>query len=176
MVFKTARCALAHDKPGLAALVAAALGFALGACSGSTRSDDPGTTGAPRTVRAPSAPASPALVPELPDVSDDDRDGDRIDDALFERLAERNPVDIEVILNGPALQRHLDAFVSLGGQVRHVFAAVSYGWTGRIAPSELGALRDDLGRDLRLIAAPKASLLFLDEATRTCRVRPIWVS
>lgn len=150
-------------------LIAAGLVFALCACSGVTRPEEREGPGAPDTPRVP---APPTLVPELPDVSDLDRDSDRIDDALS--TSDDGSVSIEVILNGPTLPRHLDAFLKLGGRVRHVFSAVSYGWTGSITHRELRALRDELGSDLRLLAAPKATALFLDEATRTGRVRPVW--
>ena len=122
------------------------------------------------------APPAPNVPPELPDVSDRDVDGDRIDDAFTSITGPQDSVALEVILNTPTLQRQLDAFVQLGGQVRHVFRAVSYGWTGSLPRTRLSALRADLGSDLRLIAAPKATTLFLDEATRTGRVRPVWAA
>ncbi len=55
-------------------------------------------------------------------------------------------LSVEVILNRPTLQRHLDAFLRLGGQVRHVFAAVSYGWTGSIAQADLRTFARRTGR------------------------------
>ena len=150
-----------------------ALAATLSACSGSVSNGDPGMPGAePSAV----APTPPLIVPELPDVSDSDRDADRIDDAFQSQSDEGDAVSLEVVLNAPTLQRHLDAFVALGGHVEHVFRAVSYGWTGTLAHAQLSALRDELGSDLRLIAAPKQVSLFLDEATRTGRVRPVWAA
>ncbi len=174
MVLKTDRRAAPKANLVLGSLRASGLALALYACSGGTRADDPYAPGAARPAAgsAAVAPAPPTLVPELPDVSNLDRDGDRIDDALS--TSDRDVASIEVILDGPTLQRHLDAFVKLGGQVRYVFGAVSYGWTGSIAHTALRALRDELGSDLRLLAAPKSTVLFLDEATRTGRVRPVW--
>ena len=182
MVPKTARAVgNANSCRGTAIASALALAFALTGCSGSgpTASDTQGAPDAGQGVPPAStalAPPPPAIAPELPDVSDRDRDHDHIDDALSTNGRDRDRDDIEVILNGPAVQRHLDAFVRLGGLVQHVFSDVSYGWTGSIAHGELAALRDELGSDLRLVAAPKPTILYLDEATRTGRVRPIWAS
>ncbi len=181
MVLQTAGRAAVNDNPKFGSRAASGLllALALTACSGgapeSSAAPDAGPGGGP-TNPAPLAPAAPSIAPQLPDVSERDQDGDRIDDAFSASRAEGDLENVEVILNGPTLQRHLDAFVQLGGQVRHVFTALSYGWTGRIARARLDALRDELGEDLRLIAAPKPTVLFLDEATRTGRVRPIWAT
>ena len=173
MLDKTAeRAAPRHSLCSSACAVAwLACAAALSACSGSVSSDEPGST---QVAPAAIAPAPPLVVPELPDVSDSDHNRDRIDDAFQEQPDEGGSANLEVILNAPTLQRHLDAFVRLGGQVEHVFRAVSYGWTGTLAREKLNALRDELGADLRLLAAPKPVSLFLDEATRTGRVRPVW--
>jgi len=146
------------------------LAAALSACSGSVSS------GAPDAEPSAVAPTPPLIVPELPDVSDSDRDADRIDDAFLGQSGDGSAVSLEVVLNAPTRQGHLDAFVALGGHVEHVFRAVSYGWTGTLARARLSSLRDELGPDLRLIAAPKQVSLFLDEATRTGRVRPVWAA
>ena len=181
MALQTAGRAVAKDNSPSVPRAARALllAIALSACSGgapeSSGAPDAGPS-APPANTAPSAPAAPSIAPALPDVSERDHDGDRIDDAFSTSQGESDPADVEVILNGPTLQRHLDAFVQLGGQVRHVFTALSYGWTGRIAHARLEALRVELGDDLRLVAAPKPTVLFLDEATRTGRVRPIWAT
>ncbi|MEI9941090.1 MAG: S8 family serine peptidase [Pseudomonadota bacterium] len=147
------------------------LAATLSACSGSMSSSDASETEATPTT---SVPAPPLIAPELPEVSDSDRDRDRIDDAFQAQADDGGSVSLEVILNAPTLPRHLAAFTSVGGRVEHVFRAVSYGWTGTLARNQLSALRDELGSDLRLIAAPKPVSLFLDEATRTGRVRPVW--
>jgi len=148
-----------------------ALAATLAACSGSIVSDDPGSSWlAPAAI----APPPPQIVPQLPDASENDRDGDRIDDAFQAEADGADSLSLEVILNAPTRQADLDRFVDLGGRVEHVFRAVSYGWTGTLPREQLSALRDQLAADLRLIAAPKALSLFLDEATRTGRVRPIW--
>jgi len=174
MLDKTAeRAAPGHSLCSRACAVAWLACAALTACSGSVSSDEPGSS---QVAPAAIAPTPPLVVPELPDVSDSDHNRDRIDDAFQEQPDEGGSANLEVILNAPTLQRHLDAFVRLGGQVEHVFLAVSYGWTGTLAREKLNALRDELGTDLRLLAAPKPVSLFLDEATRTGRVRPVWAA
>jgi len=174
MVDKTAERAALGDKlrSSVRAVGRLLLAGTLSACSGSVTSGDPGPPGVAPAV---SAPVPPLVAPELPDVSDSDRDRDRIDDA-FQSQPDDGAVSLEVILDAPTLQRHLDAFIGMGGHVEHVFRAVSYGWTGTLARHKLSTLRDELGADLRLIAAPKPVSLFLDEATRTGRVRPIWAA
>lgn len=143
------------------------------ACSGSPSSGDSGSA---ETGTNLPLPAAPPVAPELPDVSDRDRDGDRIDDAFRAQAGASGEVSVEVILNAPTSRRHLDAFVARGGHVEHVFRAVSYGFLGSLPSQRLSALRDELGSELRLIAAPTPVSLLLDEATRTGRVRPVWAA
>jgi subtilisin family serine protease len=154
-----------------------ALAFAAG-CSGvGSTSDDPVSAGSSApTQSAPtqSAPtqSAPTATPELPDMSDRDRDRNRIDDA-FARL--NTPLtDIEVMLRRPTTPAQLASFEREGGHVRHVFVAVSYGWSGTVPRANLNALAASLGSSLYFIAQPRVVVPLLDEATRTGRVRPVW--
>jgi subtilisin family serine protease len=81
-----------------------------------------------------------------------------------------------VILLHPAEGAELSMFAGHGGQVDHVFSAVSYGWSGSVPRANLSALRDGLGAALHFIAAPRVVLPLLDEATRTGRARPVWAA
>jgi subtilisin family serine protease len=116
--------------------------------------------------------SAPLVTPELPDMSDRDRDANRIDDAFVN--AKSPLVDVEVMLRQPTAPSQLAAFERQGGHVRHVFVAVSYGWSGSMPRANLSALAASLGSALYFIAAPRVVVPLLDEATRTGRVRPVW--
>src|SRR5450755_479966 len=122
----------------------------------------------------PSGPVAntPTRPPELPNMSERDRDGNRIDDEL-ERSA-KLVLDLEVILKQPATASQLASFAGRGGHVRHVFVAVSYGWSGSLPRASLALLHSDLGSALHFVAASRKVVPLLDEATRTGRVRPVW--
>ncbi len=128
------------------------------------------------SASAPGAlvPSAPALRPELPNMSVRDRDGNRIDDELERGTS--SLLDLEVILKQPTTSTQLASFARLGGRVRHVFVAVSYGWSGSLPRASLLALHSELGPALHFIAASRAVVPLLDEATRTGRVRPVWAA
>ncbi|HEY1536684.1 MAG TPA: S8 family serine peptidase, partial [Polyangiaceae bacterium] len=155
------------------------LAFVAG-CSGLGERDDDqstATAGAAAVAGASSGasalvPSVPARRPELPNMSDRDRDGNRIDDEL--ERAKSALLDLEVILKEPSTPSQLASFVRRGGRVRHVFVAVSYGWSGSLPRASLVALSRELGPALHFIAASHPVVPLLDEATRTGRVRPVW--
>jgi subtilisin family serine protease len=163
-----------------AALTTLVLLPTIAACSSAYESDTTlgGETaqnnGAAGAGSAVGVPPPPLVRPRLPDLSEHDRDGDRIDDKLEVTNASSQPVAIEILLTRPTLTRDLASFGQNGGRLRHVFARVSYGWTGSIRRSALASLREDLGSSLLFIAASQPMVTQLDEATRTGRVRPIW--
>ena len=134
------------------------------------------TTGTPARVIAPPAPA---VAPEIPDVSDIDRDRNRIDDSIDAALATGGQPDadisMEAVFSRPLLQADIDQFVAGGGTIRHVFRSISYGWIGKMKRSAVPAMAASLGNDLLVIAADLPIGLHLDKATRTGRVRPVWV-
>lgn len=115
---------------------------------------------------------STSAAPELPDIGDRDRDHDRLDDD-FAAHAEPE-LDVEVILNRPVTADDLAQFRASGGRVEHVFRTVSYGWSGALPRDRLHGLPAALGTALHFVAAPRAVVPLLDEATRTGRVRPLW--
>lgn len=117
-------------------------------------------------------------------VGDRDGDRDRLDDVLNERLAlaagdaelAQESTELQVILKTPVEQAQLDGFVADGGKVRYVFRELSYGWTGTLPLARLPALAARLGEPLHFVAAPRQVVPFLDEATRTGRVRNVWAA
>ncbi len=139
----------------------------------------------------------PATTPQLPDVAPLDGDGDHVDDRLgteidaLARELERTrdparraaarvrldaPEKVEAIFARPPTRNTLDAFVRAGGVVRHVFRAVSFGFTGTISRCDARAAARALGPDLLLLKAGQPVEPHLDEATRTGRVRPVWAT
>jgi cysteine-rich repeat protein len=169
-------------------LVAASVGVA---CS-----DDARTTRSLAPTVQPRHPVSP-VAPEVPDVTSLDQDRNRIDDeldaetvALEARLATTDlpllraellarldqRVRIEAVFATAIAKRELEAFVTSGGTVRHVFKAVGYGFTGTLPRSGLMSTARALGSNLLLLKADRFVERHLDEATRTGRARPVWAA
>ncbi len=142
-------------------------------------------------------PPEPVVPPQIPATSERDRDGNRIDDALDGELSDLHaalgtatapavvaelgarltaPVRIELVFSGQITQQQIDSFLALGGEIDHVYLAVSYGWTGRLARSALESLPGAMGSSLVLVVGDRPARLHLDEATRTGRARPVWAS
>ncbi len=143
--------------------------------------------------RGPIAPAPPAVAPVICESHPSDTDGDRIDDGLvaFSKSAadssdrdggpkrgvstvEGTMIDVEMIFREPVTQTQIDAFLAAGGEIDYVYRAVSYGWTGRIAARSIAALPALMGPDLVLVERIHAFEPYMDRATRTGRVRPVW--
>ncbi|HYP86878.1 MAG TPA: S8 family serine peptidase, partial [Polyangiaceae bacterium] len=111
-------------------------------------------------------------------------DGNGVDDVLDEQAvrattdeaAGRERVQVQVILRAPVEQAELDDFVADGGKVRYVFRELSYGFTGSVPASRLAEVARRFGGKLHLLAAPSVVVPFMDEATRTGRIRGIWAS
>jgi PKD repeat protein len=142
-------------------------------------------------------PREPRVAPLIARHYPEDRNGDRIQDALAERAqraevaaaqaadsairaeAQRQLagfVDVELIFSSQISQRQLDAFIASSGQITHVYEAVSYGWNGRLPLGKVLALPQVMGNSLVQVETPVAGVLHLDTATRTGRVRPIWAA
>ncbi len=142
-----------------------------------------------------SVPPEPAVRPQLPQTAALDANGNKIDDKidagvariraelgqaigprrrgdLQQQLAE--PVRIELVFSTQISQQQIDEFLSLGGEIDHVFQAVSYGWTGRMPRQDVETLPAAMGAPLLLIGADQPAQPTLDEATQTGRVRPVW--
>lgn len=155
-------------------------------CSG-TDTSSPNRTGEP-TTSAARLPSAPRIPPQIPDVSELDTDGDRIDDRFAdEEKAVRNylppdvasfvldaPVAVEAIFGAPIGAKEISEFEREGGSVRHVFKHVSYGFTGRVPRRALARTAKVLGPNLLVLHATQLIERHLDEATRTGRARPVW--
>lgn len=142
-------------------------------------------------------PAEPAVRPFISATYGSDKNGDRIDDTLFDRaqavraalknqttaegkaLAEAQlaaPVEVELIFEKQITRAQVDAFLALGGEITHVYEAVSYGWNGRIALGKVTAIVPAMALPPVLIHEAEPAVLHMDTATRTGRVRPVWAS
>jgi subtilisin family serine protease len=156
-------------------------GLLLAACSDRASSPPEPTNDADARVR-PLAPAPPEREPELPTTGERDANGDRLDDVFDEQLRSAGNdqqllqarVKLQVALNAPVEQADLDEFVADGGQVDYVFGELRYGWIGRAPLERLKNIGARLGARLHLVLAPSTVIPFMDEATRSGRIRGLW--
>lgn len=162
-------------KPGRSGSVIAALTVALGLV---------GFAGSALESATPVSPP-PAVAPLIGDSYSNDADRDGVEDQLAVRsLARRSAigkqpgspvqVEVEVIFKQPITTAQLDAFRNLGGEITHVYRALSYGWTGRMPLEQVTRVPAAMGANLALIEEAKSVQAHLDVATRTARVRPVW--
>jgi len=154
------------------------------------------------TVRAAqiqvfSPPASPQIAPFISEAYPSDLDRNAIDDGLETRAATAKArlssavaskdvtdaesalagtVDVELIFKQQITQRQIDDFLSHGGEINHIYKAVSYGWNGRIALKDVNVLPGLMGATLVLVQEAKPVILNLDVATRNGQVRPVWAA
>lgn len=140
-------------------------------------------------------PAPPTVPPVISRAYPNDLDGNRIDDeleagftlatgstplyglsrSLGAALASENLVDVELIFDEPVTAEQIDAFVSLGGEITHMYEAVSYGWNGRIALGHVASLPAAMGPTLVLVTSAAQTIqLYMDMASQVGRVRPVW--
>ena len=139
-------------------------------------------------------PAPPEVAPVISAVYPDDADGDRIDDVLSRRVEEiatslspsmgagrRRAVStddetlaVELIFRAPVTQEQIDAFVEAGGRITYLYKALSYGWKGRIPARAIASLPALMGPSLVQVERAMQVEPYMDQATRTGRVRPIW--
>lgn len=139
-------------------------------------------------------PPQPLVAPFIGKHYANDLDGDHLEDQLLahsgvtsvqlllgdsaqhslalQQLA--TSAEIEVIFNQPITASQIAAFEKAGGQIDHVYQAISYGWTGRIPLGQLSDAAGKLGESLVLIEEAKQVQAHLDLATRTARIRPVW--
>ncbi len=131
---------------------------------------------------AVTAPAVPAVLPEVDYPYDADSNGNRIDDVLDAQIGaisgwrSSQRVVVELLFSRQVTQQQINAFLALGGTIGHLYTHVSYGWNGTMPLSAVSSLRSRLGGSLLFVAAPRECRLHLNEATRSGRVRPIWAS
>src|SRR5262245_43238824 len=111
-------------------------------------------------------PPRPAVAPLVGGRYANDVDGDRIDDQLGARVQEAvaveksartaeqkagarakltEPAEVELIFKEPVTQQQIDGFEALGGEITHMYKAISYGWNGRIPLNKISAVPTAMG-------------------------------
>lgn len=137
---------------------------------------------APPPVQTLEPPPEPDVEPIVPRVLSEDSDRDRIEDQLLVRLRETelqlrratSPeesaliqaqldaiVPVELVFSKQVTQSQIDAFLAAGGNITHLYRAVSYGWNATLR----------LGDVERIAAAMGDSLVILQE-TKPVRLHP----
>ncbi len=145
-------------------------------------------------AQALESPPQPTVAPLIGKSYANDADGDGIEDQLaarrltaaaqttvgsgLQRALAINQlaasVDVELIFKEQITSAQIDAFLNLGGEITHIYKAISYGWTGRLPLHRLPEVAAAVGGTLVLIEEAKTVQAHLDTATRTARVRPVW--
>lgn len=140
-----------------------------------------------------SAPAQPSIAPLIGRSYANDADGDGLEDQLRARWAvaaqmmigsgaQRTfaanqlaaSVEVELIFSEQITAAQMEAFQKIGGEITHIYKAISYGWTGRLPLNRLPEVPGAVGGKLALLEEAKVVQAHLDVATRTARVRPVW--
>ena len=136
-------------------------------------------------------PDPPLVAPVVSESYPCDRDGNRLNDELEDAIARPAGVSIaqdealpviargtriavELVFSEPVTQQQIDDFLALGGEITYLFKAVSYGWNGRIAREQIASLPAVMGPTLALVEPIRQLRPYMDLATRTGRVRPVW--
>jgi len=140
-------------------------------------------------------PTPPAVAPVISGVYPNDLDGNHVDDELDSAALTFGPsalyetsrslgapsgragtsLNVELIFSEPVTQEQIDAFGQLGGEITHMFRAVSYGWNGCIPLDRVSLLPSAMGPTLVLVAPRTCEIrLHMDLATQIARVRPVW--
>lgn len=146
---------------------------------------------------ATTLPPRPPVEPLITYPHDLDSDLDGVDDALTERITAlhaaitretdperraallhklQEPVGVELLFAEPVTAGDLETFRSLGGTVDYVYRHVSYGWGGKMPLGSVLRVPGLMGRRFLCILMNRPMYPDLDEATRTGRVRPVWVA
>ena len=133
---------------------------------------------------APTPPAAPRVPPIISDIYPADLNGNCIHDELEQNAgstgdlsiaaAEETMVKVELIFREPVTQTQIDAFLNLGGRITYLFKAISYGWTGLVPAGSLDLLPSAMGDTLAQVEPTRRVQAYMDTATQTGRVRPIW--
>jgi subtilisin family serine protease len=132
-------------------------------------------------------PAPPQVAPVISTTYPGDRNGDRINDDLEGVAARRSGISItgqahmagrmipvQLVFREPVTQEQIDVFLALGGEITYLFKAISYGWNGRIPREQIMLLPAMMGATLVQVEPSRSVRPYLDLATQTGRVRPIW--
>ncbi|MFA5865320.1 MAG: S8 family serine peptidase [Phycisphaerae bacterium] len=142
------------------------------------------------------SPSEPAVKPLIMVPKELDKDGNGIDDKLDAGLRrirtkiakESNPetkrtlenlltepVRVELIFSRQITRSQIDVFQALGGQIEYIYKAVSYGWNAYLPVGVVEKIPQQMGIGFVAVVADQPAKPTLDEATRTGRVRPVWV-
>lgn len=157
-----------------------------------------GVAGVSPALAAPLVPPpEPAVRPAIAEAYSCDADGDKVEDALLQRMTKARSdfgkavsaadkaaaqarldamTDVEVVFKKQITQKQIDTYLAAGGAISHIYQSVSYGWNGQIPLSQVGGLPALLGANVAVVVQPVAAELHMDTATQTGRVRPIWAS
>jgi len=134
-------------------------------------------------IESPTPPPASEVPPIISGDYGADRNGNRISDGLEAPAETRGDlslasaperVGVELIFYEPVTQRQIDAFLRLGGEITYVYRAISYGWTGRIGQEKIESVPGAMGPTLAQVEPLRRFVPYLDVATRTGRVRPLW--
>ncbi len=66
---------------------------------------------------------------------------------------------MELIFNKQITQEQIQAFADLGGEFKHMFRAVSYGWIGMLPLGQVAKLAQTMGDSLVYVGLPKEAHL-----------------
>lgn len=135
-------------------------------------------------IEDPTPPPAPQVAPVISGTYPTDLDGNRIHDELEQpaagkgnlSIAEEAVVKVELVFSEPVTQAQIDDFLALGGQITYLYEAVSFGWNGLIPAANLDLIPTAMGPTLVQVEPVRQAQFFLDVATQTGRVRPIWKS
>lgn len=129
-------------------------------------------------------PAPPEIAPVISGDYPADLNGNRINDELEQgaglkgglavAAAEEASVRVELVFSEPVTQAQIDTFLQLGGQITYLYQAISYGWNGVIPAAGLDLLPAAMGPTLVQVESSHKLQPYMDVATQTGRVRPIW--
>src|SRR5690606_14280052 len=129
-------------------------------------------------------PPEPMVAPMISLDVEADADWNRVDDRLDARLSEarrrddagdmEEMVTVEAVFSRRIRQAEIDAFVGLGGEIDHVFQAISYGWQGRVPLGRVQEAARSLGDELVVLMGSRELELYLQNATTSVRARDVW--
>jgi len=142
----------------------------------------------PATALVP--PPEPAVKPTLPSTTEFDLDRNKVDDKLDNEIATVRTLAsaqeqaralaeltrVELVFDRQITQQQINAFLAQGGVIEHIYRSVSYGWNGAIPGGNLQQLPALMGPSLVAVVGDRTSHIYLNQATRNGRVRPVWVS
>ncbi len=130
-----------------------------------------------------SPPPQPKVRPHIGTEYSNDKDKDRIEDALKEKVdnaksdVERGHlVEVNLVFTEQITQEQIDAFEVAGGEIQHIYKTISFGWNGRCSLKLVKRLPELLGETLILVEEGKEMELKLINATQTGRVRTVWAN